>query len=260
MKISNGLEDFQSRLRWIIGARKPYPWAERIGSNRGTVNRMLQGKIPGYETLGAISHAEGCGLNWLLFGEGVPFPVQRWDSDAECAVHLDGVLTDKPDAWTIYVVEGSETGALCLVLTRPGRHRYSGKRVVDYTVVEVHAGRLAGRTLHRVRAALGENDILRVYASREPFARLAGGQVGTWELVGDEHHPGLLAHGVEAKADTLDKLSDTLPQVAETPPPAYGSSDLLCANLRRLSEEKRQVIKTTVVTFLDSEGKAWQES
>jgi len=260
MEKDNSLEDFQSRLRWIIGARRPYPWAERIGSNRGTVNRMLQGKIPGHETLGAISHAEGCSLNWLLFGEGVPFPVQRWGSDAECAEHLDRVLTHKPGAWTIYLVEESETGALCLVLTRPGRRGYSSKRVVEYTIVEVHTGGIGAHTLRRVHTALGANNIWRVQASREPFARLAAGQVGTWELVGDERHPGLLGRGVEAEAETLNELSHALPHVAETPPPAYAPADPLCANLRRLGEAKRQVIKTTIVAFLESEGKAWHES
>lgn len=259
MKKDNSLEDFQSRLRWIIGARKPYPWAERIGSNRGTVNRMLQGKIPGYETLGAISHAEGCSLNWLLFGEGAPFPVQRWDSDVECTEHLYRVLSDESGAWSIYVVEGSETGALCLVLTRPGRTRYSDKRGADYTEVEVHTGRIGAGALDRIRAASVTNDIWRVHTSRDLFARLAGGQMGTWELVGDEHHQGLLARAVQAKVDALNALRDALAHIAEPPPPAYVSTDPLCANLRRLSEEKRQVIKTTVDAFLASEGKAWQE-
>lgn len=88
------LKTFKERLKFLIGSMKPYAWCKQVGIEKGLFQYYWQkGKIPKYENLIKIRNAMGCSLDWLMTGEGEPFPDRIEDMDATA-----GVLADQMDA------------------------------------------------------------------------------------------------------------------------------------------------------------------
>ncbi len=64
---------FHARLRQLLGAERPYAWAERMGISKGAFTRIWkEGTVPTSELLLRIRAATGISLEWLLAGEGAP--------------------------------------------------------------------------------------------------------------------------------------------------------------------------------------------
>ena len=69
---------FHSRLTELIGADRPYAWAERVGLSKGAFTRIWkEGSVPTSELLYRIRAATGVSLDWLLTGERSPGPPAR---------------------------------------------------------------------------------------------------------------------------------------------------------------------------------------
>lgn len=66
---------FHARLKQLVGAERPYAWAERVGISKGAFTRIWkEGTVPTSELLYRIRAATGVSLDWLLTGEGALGP------------------------------------------------------------------------------------------------------------------------------------------------------------------------------------------
>lgn len=212
----SGATTFLSRLRLLLAGRNKHPWGESLGLSSGMISRMFEGHVPNTEILTAICRVEGCSLHWLLLGEGMPFPVTPWNSDAEAAAHLKTVLANEPSEFTIYVLSVTMAGPFGVVLTRPRRITRPSKRVVNYTEVHIYTGAIGELTLKRVRAVQDSTQLWRVQTSADQLERLMRGEVGTWQLIGNDDHHGLLAHTFE-DLHALDELIERASQISGSP-------------------------------------------
>jgi phage repressor protein C with HTH and peptisase S24 domain len=62
---------FHARLKQLVGAERPYTWADRIGISKGAFTRIWkEGTVPTSELILRIRAATGVSLDWLLTGEG----------------------------------------------------------------------------------------------------------------------------------------------------------------------------------------------
>ncbi len=69
------LSSFKERLQFLIGDNKPYSWCKKVGIEKGLFQYYWQKeKIPKYDNLIKIRNYSGCSLDWLMTGEGEPFP------------------------------------------------------------------------------------------------------------------------------------------------------------------------------------------
>lgn len=89
---SSGLKTFKDRLRFLIGDSKPYAWCKQVGIEKGLFQYYWQKeKIPKYDNLIKIRNYTGCSLDWLMTGEGEPFPDRIEDIDSTTHSLLDKV-------------------------------------------------------------------------------------------------------------------------------------------------------------------------
>ncbi|VAX25514.1 hypothetical protein MNBD_NITROSPINAE04-1449 [hydrothermal vent metagenome] len=69
------LVSFKNRLEFLIGENKPYAWCKKVGIEKGLFQYYWQKeKIPKYDNLIKIRNYTGCSLDWLMTGDGEPFP------------------------------------------------------------------------------------------------------------------------------------------------------------------------------------------
>ncbi|WP_422449138.1 MULTISPECIES: hypothetical protein [unclassified Endozoicomonas] len=64
---------FKSRLEYVLGGRRLYPWASAIGVSKGAAEKMQKDVVPGSEILRVVHLREGVELTWLVTGSGRPF-------------------------------------------------------------------------------------------------------------------------------------------------------------------------------------------
>lgn len=82
-KKTSKLKNFKDRLQYLIGEVKPYAWCKQIGIEKGLFQYYWQKeKIPKYENLIKIRNHTGCSLDWLMTGDGEPYPDRITDMDA----------------------------------------------------------------------------------------------------------------------------------------------------------------------------------
>lgn len=82
-KKASKLKNFKDRLQYLIGDVKPYAWCKQIGIEKGLFQYYWQKeKIPKYENLIKIKNHTGCSLDWLMTGDGEPYPDRISDIDA----------------------------------------------------------------------------------------------------------------------------------------------------------------------------------
>lgn len=73
---------FKDRLQFLIGDTKPYAWCKQVGIEKGLFQYYWQReKIPKYENLIKIKNFTGCSLDWLMTGDGEPYPDRIEDMD-----------------------------------------------------------------------------------------------------------------------------------------------------------------------------------
>ncbi|MBF0169678.1 MAG: hypothetical protein HQK87_01090 [Nitrospinae bacterium] len=91
-----GVGSFKERLKVLMGDDKPYAWCRKVQIEKGLFQYYWQkGKIPKYENLLKIRNYTGCSLDWLMTGEGDPFPDRLEsviDSLASLLTEVDGQI------------------------------------------------------------------------------------------------------------------------------------------------------------------------
>ena len=82
-KKASKLKSFKERLQYLIGETKPYAWCKAVGIEKGLFQYYWQKeKIPKYENLIKIRNHTGCSLDWLMTGDGEPYPDRIEDMDS----------------------------------------------------------------------------------------------------------------------------------------------------------------------------------
>ena len=185
------MESFLDRLNFLLCGRAVSTWATGLGFGNAIADRMRAGRPPAAESLTAITRAENVSLTWLLEGRGKPFLVNKVETDAEGAELIESLLRDEPD-WVAIVATCGPRYAV--VLTQPGQFQKPKGPWVKYRIVEILSGPLGALTLEKiVRLRGGPPGTLQRELPPEIFSGLCGGTIGTYGLLGDVKHPGVLA-------------------------------------------------------------------
>lgn len=177
------MDNFLSRLQWVLGEQDKYPWCERIGVGAGRGNTMFgtrdkAGAPPTAEGLNAIRHYENISTLWLLEGKGAPCLVTTLASDEAGARQVHQLL-DGQD-WDIHIV--TDHLAFAVVLTRPGQYQVKD-RTIDCTDVEILAGALAGKTMTALHEGASSMPAWKVEVDGHTLADLVGGRISNLKLL-----------------------------------------------------------------------------
>ncbi|MGB0693708.1 MAG: hypothetical protein ACPGPD_13380 [Pseudomonadales bacterium] len=176
-------ENFKNRLETVMADRKITRWGVENGLNSGTTGRINQGHVPGADIQTLIMRIENVSTSWLMDKSGSPYLHHQVHSDEDGAAFLDELFAED---WKIYVLT-CPLGQI-LVLTLPAQMAYK-KEHIDYTAIEVLHGALGDRC----RQVVKEHGPV-LCQSIEPalYQRAIREGMGTFELLGDDNHPGLL--------------------------------------------------------------------
>lgn len=229
------MESFAERLKFILAGRLKHRWGEAMGIPKGVVTTMFRDVVPRASTLAAIQHAENARVDWLLTGHGAPFLVETYPRSGDELRRLAQGLHDEPQAWTVAVVH--DGAAAAAVLTQPGGFE-NDDVAIKHTIVEVLAGPASGPELAECARHAPHAHLRYLRIDPEQLAALCAGQMGTWALLGDDKHPGLL---VSARAEALPDEPARL--VADAPPDyAHEREQRLLARCRALSARRQAAL------------------
>lgn len=182
-------QTFLSRIEFLLGNRKKYPWGFSLGLTRGTINRLFKGYTPGLDILTTISRCENARLDWLTSGSEPPFHViDRDDADHARMIreHVDHRLCD-----AVYLV--TTYGRFSVVLTAPAKLCPPNKDVIHYTGVDIHGGGVGPLALMVVTDAIGNIPVMLVDMPETAFDKLVTGYMSNLDLIGLEGSGGYLS-------------------------------------------------------------------
>lgn len=197
-------DNISERLKHVVGnGRAQQAWGMNIGISAGSTSRLFKGEkeLTSSELL-AIQQTENVSADWLIEGRGAPFLAARRGSDNETADLLRTLLTDEP-SWRLYLARTGERYAI--VLTQPATSTLMNGKTIAFTAVEVLAGPCHTKTL---QAALIAEKIWAVDVKDATMDRLTNGEIGTYELVGDEKQRGLLGDAYEIDKREVNTLAE----------------------------------------------------
>lgn len=180
------MDNFLSRLQWVLGEQDKYPWCERIGVGAGRGNTMFGTRDkaaapPTAEGLNAIRHYENISTLWLLEGKGAPCLVSTLAFDEAGARRVQQLL-DGQD-WDIHIV--TDRLAFAVVLCRPGHYQVKD-RTIECIDVEILAGALAGKTMSALHEGAASMPAYVVDVDTRTFADLVGGHISNLKLLRGE--------------------------------------------------------------------------
>jgi len=165
-----------------------------------TVQRLAEGGNVGGDVLATVCRVENVSLSWLLEGKGAPYLVNRTTCDSEAAGILED-LVGGGTGWSVYQLRDT-AGKEAVVLTQPASFERKGEWV-EYTEVEVIAGEVGERARDVINASNANLERHWLDVDEITLRRLAAGQLGTWQLIGDVDHPGLLL-GAESQTSVAE--------------------------------------------------------
>ncbi|MBF0214183.1 MAG: helix-turn-helix transcriptional regulator [Magnetococcales bacterium] len=154
-----------------------------------------------------IQRQEGIRPEWLLNGEGTPFPGGHHRSDYEAVSRLELVLAGD-GGWHVYLV--TDRAQFCVVLVAPAWSEPEQAFSYEYTIMEVIGGAVGRRTLAAVRSLLGRYAVYVVVVSGEALRRLVSGTMGIREFMGRGRIPGVLAGAI--KIDLASQVDEYIPE------------------------------------------------
>lgn len=194
-------KNFLSRLVFVLGDRKKYPWGAHIGLDRGIIERLFNGKEAKGETLAHISRLENVSITWLLEGKGSPYLVNKCTSDDEAADYLGALLDEH--GWTAYICETADRTAL--VLTLPASFETKKGEKINYTIVETITSP-GPRSFNLLKMASIHTKGINL--NKDSFNRLATGWMNNQELLE------LLSTAERISAGHFAQLTNATPAVS----------------------------------------------
>lgn len=182
-------KEFTPRLEWVLAGRKVTPWAKKLGLSSGTAARLLSNVLPGTDILTAIMRTEHVNLNWLLEGKGSPFMLDSYtNADAfenMLAIHAQDAR------YTAYLSVDMHSGMASVVLEQPATFEFKNK-TIEYQQVETLYGPC--RNPLALSEALNGCDIHNFSLTQLDAMAFSRGQFGTYKLLGDDKHNGLVSN------------------------------------------------------------------
>lgn len=187
-RMHNPIEnEFTARLEWVLADRKITPWAKNLGLSSGTAARLLNNVVPGTDILTAIMRTEHVNLNWLLEGKGAPFMLDSYNDAVEFENMLHVHAQDAP--YTAYVNIDVASKMAAVVLTQPASYEFKGKPI-HYRQLESLIGPY--KAPQKIANALSRCDIKPFQMPPLELTAFSRGQYGTYKLLGDEKHTGIV--------------------------------------------------------------------
>ncbi|MBF8176937.1 hypothetical protein [Herminiimonas contaminans] len=236
------------RIELLADGRTLYPWAKRIGVNKGSIEKVmkLDGGLSG-ETLACFHRTENVRTDWLLEGHGAPFYVSARTNDEDAAELLDEYLEEH---WTITLV--TDGRRLLIVLSQPGSFDVKdGKdsdghqvmRRVEYTIVEVIAAPIGKATITRLKR--GRKTFRVVTTTPERFSAIEKGNVGTYRLF--EAPDAILS------TDSIEEVDEQFFSRYLQPElfPATPDENALLGNYRTMTPENRLAVAQVANAMAD---------
>lgn len=184
-------KEFTPRLEWVLADRKITPWAKKLGLSSGTAARLLSNVVPGTDILTAIMRTEHVNLNWLLEGKGSPFMLDGYSDEGAL---LNMLAIHAQDArYTAYVYTDVISEMAAVVLTQPATYEFKNKQI-SYNQVETLFGPC--ESTRSLLSALNGCNIQHFTMTQLDLNAFSRGQFGTYKLLGDEKHKGLVLQNV----------------------------------------------------------------
>jgi hypothetical protein len=190
------VEDFLSRMEYVLGPRDKHPWGSALGLKGTRVQSIFKGQIPTAPALEVIHRAENASIDWLLTGEGPPFRVESWHSDevvASLFTEWGRVHNDETTGYLLTDGHGNAT----LVATTPTVWLCADDARATYTEVRVfpNAGPLALQAAKRFA-------LLRIVSMEEAtLDKVSAGWLGPVHLLN-----GLLDNYTATSSDEADTM------------------------------------------------------
>lgn len=216
-------------------------WLVPFGVSGPALTRMRKdGTKPSVDTLLAISRAENTSVDWLLYAHGAPFITNNVMDDTDGYRLLNGML--EKTGWRGYLVNGKDVLGYSLVLVRAGHDVVKGK-TIDYSIVEIIAGRLGPKTQAEFLNRLDAPKYLKL--KPDEFQRLTSGHMGNYELLGWRGEPGLLSAAIDIDSTNDYQIKEPAKNFAEL----SDSEQLLIQKYRRLSTTAQAQLLTIADTL-----------
>lgn len=236
------------RIELLADGRTLYPWAKRIGVNKGTIEKVMKsgGGLSG-ETLACFHRTENVRTDWLLEGHGAPFYVSVRTNDEDAAELLDEYLEEH---WTITLVTDAQR--LLIVLSQPGAFDVKdGKdsdghqvmRRIEYTIVEIIAAPIGKATITRLKK--GRKSFRVVTTTPERFSDIEKGNVGTYRL--------LDAPDAFIRPATIEEVDEKFFSIYLQPElfPTTPDENALLGNYRTMTSENRLAVAQVATAMAD---------
>ncbi|MBU2978993.1 hypothetical protein [Alteromonas sp. C1M14] len=175
------MNDFSSRLQWMLAGRKANPWAKKLGISSGSVSRMLNNEPPGTEILTLIMRTEHVNLSWLLGGHGMPFMLDIYT----CASEFEDMLSaHNQDAnYDAYLCDNPNTKQLAVILSEPATCTFKNK-TIEYNHVEMLLG---PRRNSDIEGILNRCNVRYFSMDALNFKAFSRGQFGTYKMIDDDN-------------------------------------------------------------------------
>lgn len=181
-------KEFTPRLEWVLADRKLTPWAKKLGLSSGTAARLLSNVVPGTDILTAIMRTEHVNLNWLLEGKGSPFMLDSYTS-ADAFENMLSIHAQDAQ-YTAYLSIDMQSGMASVVLMQPATFEFKNKSI-EYQQIETLYGPC--RNPLALSEALKGCDIHSFSLTQLDAMAFSRGQFGTYKLLGDDKHKGLVS-------------------------------------------------------------------
>ncbi len=192
-------QEFLSRLQFASHGRYLSSWLRGLGLSGSVVDGLLnRGKISTGNTLIVLQRAENLSLSWLLLGAGPPYVVERPDADS-----LSTLVTQlgQDNAEMILVTGGLRRALLLIATDGIGDEKIAGQMLDVLRIIADIEPALLAFASERARR------VLRLSPKR--YARLISGHIGTYQLIGDDSHPGLLSHAQKIDESELGEIAES---------------------------------------------------
>ncbi len=180
--------NFTERFATMLNGRKMYGWRLGLKISNGATEKLKKGVVPGHEIQNVIHKFERVNWRWLTQGEGQQYAVETFIDAVDYGDRVNEMMSDS--AVSCYIVEFSQ---ICtFVFTRIVNSEYKEKPIT-YKDVTVMTGPYSQELLNIINSNTQSQSVYQLELSKVERKAIRNGQLGNYDLFGDEETPGLLS-------------------------------------------------------------------